>query len=70
MAAARLEALTLTAQFLETRVDDRKIVGCPRARALTPQLFDASADCGKIIGRTWSSHISLRLRWRRAFEPF
>jgi len=45
----------LTAQFLETRVNDRKIVGRPRTSAVTAQLFDAGADHRKIIGRTGSS---------------
>jgi hypothetical protein len=56
VAGACLDAITLTAQFLETRVNDRKIIGRSRSSALTPQFFDASADHRKIISRT--SHIS------------
>jgi hypothetical protein len=51
-------ALTLATQFLETRMDYRKIVGRSRTSALPAQLFEASADHRKIIGRSGSGHVS------------
>jgi hypothetical protein len=56
VASEGLGALTLPAQFLETRVNDRKIVGSSRASALAAQLFDARTDHRKIIGRAGSRH--------------
>jgi hypothetical protein len=52
----RSGALAFTAQLLEARADDRKIVGSSRASALTPQLFDASTDHRKIVSRARLGH--------------
>jgi hypothetical protein len=56
VADPRSGALTFAAQLLETRPDDRKIVGSSWASALTPQLFDASSDHRKIVSRARLGH--------------
>jgi hypothetical protein len=69
VAGARLRALTLTTQFLQTRMDYREIVGSSRTSSLTTELFDASADYREIIGRTQSGHISSPLHEHGLLSP-
>jgi hypothetical protein len=61
VADPRSGTLMLTAQLLETRVNDPKIVCRARARALAPQFFDASADHCKIVCRAGLGHSFPRL---------
>jgi hypothetical protein len=56
VADPRSGALAFTAQLLEARADDRKIVGRSRASTLTPQFFDASSDHRKIVSRARLGH--------------
>jgi hypothetical protein len=57
-----LDALTLTAQLSETRVDRRKIIGSSWASSLATQFVDASADHRKIVSGTGSGHIFSPIR--------